>query len=108
MKGMMARLTWSYNKAWMDEELKIYLGEMRSDLQQQMESSENRIVTSMAAEIGSLHSEMQSQIVDLRSEIHGGLARIDERLDRQGFMLAGGTKALGGLLEHLVLSHLSG
>jgi hypothetical protein len=29
------------------------------------------------------------------------LDRVNERLDRQGFMLAGGTKALGGLLEHV-------
>ena len=35
-------------------------------------------------------------------EVNAHLARINDRLDRQGYMLAGGTKALGGLLEHVV------
>jgi hypothetical protein len=58
-----------------------------------MQRLEDLMAALVAAEVGNLHTEMQS-----------GFARVDERLnhltdrlDRQGFILVGGTKALGGL-----------
>jgi hypothetical protein len=78
----------------MDEELRIYLGDMKWDLEAKIEGSESRIVSLTASEIGSLHAEI--------GEVRSDIGRINERLDRQGFMLSGGTKALGGLLEHVV------
>jgi archaellum component FlaC len=54
-----------------------------------MQGLEDRMAALIAAEVGNLHTEMQN-----------GFARVDERLDRQGFILEGGTKALAGMLEH--------
>ena len=67
----------------MAEELKTYLGLM-----------EQRTASLITGEVGSLHSEI--------SEVRAAIGRMDQRLDRQGFMLAGGTKTPGGLLEHVV------
>jgi hypothetical protein len=75
------------------------VGGVNSDMQR----LEDRTAALIAAEVGNLHKEMQN-----------GFARVDERLnhltervDRQGFILAGGTKALGGLLEHVTTVELN-
>ena len=90
----------------MDEDLKTYLEglegmERRSDakfanMRVEMQRLEDRGASLLAAEVGNLHTEMRTGFERVNEHLH----RIDERLDRQGFMLAGGTKALGGLLEH--------
>jgi archaellum component FlaC len=78
----------------MDEELRTYLGEMEERMARRTDSLEERLVALMAAEVGSLHSEI--------GQVREAVTRVEDRLDRQAMMLAGGTKALGGLLEHVV------
>lgn len=46
-----------------------------------MQGLEDRMAALIAAEVGNLHTEMQN-----------GFARVDERLDRQGFILEGGLR----------------
>jgi chromosome segregation ATPase len=67
-------------------------------VQTDLAKTEERIVSLMASEVGSLHNELQSEM----GQVKASLARVEDRLDRQAMMLAGGTKALGGLLEHVV------
>ena len=73
------------------------LTSFEENLRKELQDLEDRTASLIAAEVGNLHTEIEA----LRSETRGALKRIDERLDRQGFMLSGGTQALGGLLEHV-------
>lgn len=70
---------------------------LQTRFDKRIQESEDRSAALTASEVGSLHTELQK----FRAEINQRLARIDERLDRQGFMLSGGIKALGAMLEHL-------
>src|SRR5947209_13481497 len=96
----------------MDQDLKIYLDGMKADLKADMNVMKadllgqfddklngvkaelsgklDRAAEAFATEIGALHTEISELRTDMNS-----------RLDRQGFMLSGGTTALGGLLEQV-------
>ncbi|MGD1071264.1 MAG: hypothetical protein ABSB15_14080 [Bryobacteraceae bacterium] len=85
----------------MGSELRTYLEDMEARTNVEMQRPGDRIAAVIAAEFGKLRRDMQSGF----ARVDERLSHLTERLDRQGFILEGGIKALGGLLEHVATRH---
>ena len=70
---------------------------MRTDVRKEMQGVEDRTAAPIAAEVGNLYTELDN----FRTETRDRLTRIDDWLDRDGYMLGGGIKALGSLVAHV-------